>query len=267
MAEPHLESPLSLPTIAGQFSLRGRVALVTGGASGIGLAMAQALAGAGAAVVLCGRRPQPLQQASAALCAAGARADWVAADLADRSGLTALAAASVAPFGAPDIVVHAAGMNHRQPWQQVDDRAWDEQIEVMLSAPFFLSRALVPAMVAKGWGRIIAIASLQSVRAFDHSMPYGAAKGGVVQLVRAMAQAWSAQGITANAIAPGFFPTALTGAVFDDEARLQAIRRQTAVGRTGELADLQGAAVFLASPAAAYITGQTLFVDGGFSAK
>jgi NAD(P)-dependent dehydrogenase (short-subunit alcohol dehydrogenase family) len=163
--------------------------------------------------------------------------------------------------------VHAAGMNRRQPWAQIDDAAWDEQLDVMLAAPFFLSRALVPAMAARGWGRIIVIASLQSSRAFADSLPYGAAKGGVVQLVRAMAEAWSGQGVNANAIAPGFFPTALTGAVFDDEARLQAIRRQTACGRTGELADLQGAAVFLASPAAAYITGQTLYVDGGFSAK
>jgi NAD(P)-dependent dehydrogenase (short-subunit alcohol dehydrogenase family) len=137
----------------------------------------------------------------------------------------------------------------------------------MLAAPFFLSRALVPAMAARGWGRILCIASLQSSRAFANSLPYGAAKGGVVQLVRAMAEAWSAQGINANAIAPGFFPTALTDAVFKDEARLQTIRAQTAVGRAGVLADLQGAALFLTSPASDYVTGQTLYVDGGFTAK
>jgi NAD(P)-dependent dehydrogenase (short-subunit alcohol dehydrogenase family) len=257
----------ALPSIEGLFSLAGRVALVTGGASGIGLSIAQALAGAGARVVLCSRRASVLQQACDALRAAGAEAAFVEGDLADRSALADIAAASAGPFGAPEIVVHAAGMNRRQPWAQVDDAAWDEQIDVMLAAPFFLSRALLPAMAARGWGRIIAIASLQSQRAFADSVPYGAAKGGVVQLVRAMAEAWSPQGITANAIAPGFFPTALTGAVFDDEARVQAIRRQTACGRTGELADLHGAAVFLASPASAYVTGQTLFVDGGFSAK
>ncbi len=257
----------ALPRIDSLFSLQGRVALVTGGASGIGLAIAQALAGAGAKLVLCSRRASLLTQACDGLRAQGAEADFVEADLADRSALPGLAAASAVPFGAPDIVVHAAGMNLRQPWSQVDDAAWDQQIDVMLAAPFFLSKALVPAMAARGYGRIIGIASLQSARAFADSIPYGAAKGGVMQLVRAMAEAWSAQGITANAIAPGFFPTALTGPVFGDEARLQAIRRQTACGRTGELADLHGAAIFLSSPASAYVTGQTLYVDGGFSAK
>ena len=257
----------ALPSIHSLFSLAGRVALVTGGGSGIGLAMARSLAGAGAAVVLCGRRAALLQQACATLQSAGARAAWLAADLADRAGLPDVATASASAFGAPDIVVHAAGLNLRQPWSEVDGEAWDAQLGVMLAAPFFLSRALQPAMAARGWGRILCVASLQSSRAFANSLPYGAAKGGVVQLVRAMAEAWSAQGITANAIAPGFFPTALTGAVFDDPVRLQAIQAQTAVGRTGALADLHGATVFLASAAAAYVTGQTLYVDGGFSAK
>jgi NAD(P)-dependent dehydrogenase (short-subunit alcohol dehydrogenase family) len=257
----------SLPDVARLFSLAGRVALITGGASGIGLTIARALAGAGAAVVLCGRRGDALRAASHELQAAGARAAWVAADLADRSALAGVAEASAAPFGAPDIVVHAAGLNRRQPWADIDNAAWDEQLDVMLAAPFFLSRCLVPAMRAKGWGRIMAIASLQSARAFPDSIPYGAAKGGVVQLVRAMSEAWARHGITANAIAPGFFPTALTAAVYADSARLETLSRQTAAGRNGELADLHGAAVFLASDASAYVTGQTLFVDGGFSAK
>jgi NAD(P)-dependent dehydrogenase (short-subunit alcohol dehydrogenase family) len=256
-----------LPEVGRLFSLAGRVALVTGGGSGIGLAIAQALAGAGAAVVLCGRREVLLAAACQALQAAGAPAAFVTADLADRAALAEVAVASASAFGAPDIVVHAAGMNLRQPPAEIDDAAWNQQIEVMLAAPFFLSRALVPAMAARGWGRIVAIASLQSARAFADSIPYGAAKGGIVQLVRAMSEAWGPQGITANAIAPGFFPTALTGAVFDDPARLHAIRRQTAVDRTGVLADLHGAAVFLSSEASAYVSGQTLFVDGGFSAK
>lgn len=256
-----------LPQIGPLFSLQGRTALITGGASGIGLAVATALAGAGARVVLCSRRAAVLQEACAGLQAQGAQAAWIEADLADRSALAQVASASAAAFGAPDIVVHAAGMNLRQPWADVSDSSWNEQLDVMLAAPFFLSRALVPAMAAQGWGRILCIASLQSERAFANSVPYGAAKGGVMQLVRAMAEAWSTQGITANAIAPGFFPTALTSPVFGDEARLQGIRAQTASGRTGELADLHGAAIFLASPAASYITGQTLYVDGGFSAK
>jgi NAD(P)-dependent dehydrogenase (short-subunit alcohol dehydrogenase family) len=257
----------ALPRIGALFSLKGRTALVTGGSSGIGLALATALAGAGAAVVLCSRRGAPLREACASLQAAGARADSVEADLADRASLADVARAAAQPFGAPDIVVHAAGVNLRQPWAQVDDASWDAQIELMLATPFFLSRELQPEMAQRGWGRVITIASLQSVRAYADSIPYGAAKGGVVQLVRAMAQAWSGQGITANAIAPGFFRTALTDSVFSDAARIETIRAQTAIGRTGEMQDLHGAAVFLASPASGYITGQTLFVDGGISAK
>jgi gluconate 5-dehydrogenase len=122
-------------------------------------------------------------------------------------------------------------------------------------------------MRAQGWGRIINVASLQSVRAFPDGIAYGAAKGGVMQLTRAMAEAWARDGITANAIAPGFFPTALTAPLFADAATAARLAAQTMVGRNGRLADLHGAAVFLASDAAAYVVGQTLFVDGGFSAR
>jgi gluconate 5-dehydrogenase len=121
-------------------------------------------------------------------------------------------------------------------------------------------------MAARGYGRIINIASLQSARAFANGAPYGAAKGGVVQLTRAIAEAWSARGITCNAIGPGFFPTALTAPVFADSNLARTHAARTAIGRNGELADLYGAAVFLASPASAYITGQTLMVDGGYTA-
>ncbi len=119
----------------------------------------------------------------------------------------------------------------------------------------------------KGWGRIINIASLQSARAFENGLAYGASKGGVAQLTRAMAEALSRHGINANVLAPGFFPTELTGAVFSDPVRSEALAKQTAIGRNGELADLAGPAVFLASPASEYVTGQVLYVDGGFTAK
>jgi gluconate 5-dehydrogenase len=121
-------------------------------------------------------------------------------------------------------------------------------------------------MIERGWGRIVNIASLQSVRAFGNSGPYGASKGGIVQLTRAQAEAWSRHGVNANAIAPGFFATALTAPVVDDAARWRALAERTFIGRNGELADLRGTAVFLASRASDYVTGQTIFVDGGFSA-
>ncbi|WP_337876877.1 SDR family oxidoreductase [Elioraea sp.] len=251
-------------TVLDRFRIDGRVALVTGGGSGIGRAIAAALHAAGAAVVLVGRREAVLADAARAL---GGRAAAVAGDVADRSALAALAARAASPFGAPDIVVHAAGLNAREPWQDVTDASWNAQIEAMLAAPFFLSRLLVPAMRDRGWGRILAIASLQSVRAMPDSIPYGAAKGGVAQLTRAMAEAWGRFGITCNAIAPGFFPTALTGPVFADAARAERLAAATCLGRNGRLEDVEGAAVFLCSPASDYVTGQVLFVDGGFTAR
>jgi gluconate 5-dehydrogenase len=154
----------------------------------------------------------------------------------------------------------------RQPFDDVTPDAWDLQIALHLAAPFFLTQALAPAMVERGYGRIINIASLQSTRAFAHSAPYGAAKGGVVQLTRAIAQEWSGRGVTCNAIGPGFFPTDLTAAVFADPALAALHAGKTAIGRNGQLQDLHGATVFLASAASAYITGQTLMVDGGYTA-
>ncbi|AEG93832.1 SDR family NAD(P)-dependent oxidoreductase [Ramlibacter tataouinensis] len=254
-------------TAAPLFDLSGRVAVVTGGASGLGLAAAQALGAAGAAVVLVSRRQAELQGAAQGLQAQGIRAACVAADLTQRQALGDLAGQVSQAFGAPDIAVHAAGVNRRQAADAVDSAAWDEQMELMLAAPFFLSRHLVDAMRRRGWGRVILFGSLQSQRAFADSLPYGAAKGGTVQLARAMAEAWSRDGVNANAIAPGFFPTALTRPVFDDPQRRAAIAQQTAVGRTGRPEDLHGAVVFLASRASDYVTGQTLYVDGGFTAK
>lgn len=247
-----------------RFSLQGRVALVTGGSSGIGLAIAEALHEAGAAVVLCARRADALAEAAERL---GPLVATCVGDVAQRAGLAEVAARAQQPFGPPDIVVHAAGLNARQPWQAVDDAAWDTQIESMLAAPFFLSRHLLPAMRDRGWGRVLTIASLQSMRAMPDSIPYGAAKGGVAQLTRAMAEAWGCFGVTCNAIAPGFFPTALTAPVFADAERAARLAGQTCLGRNGRLEDLHGAAVFLASDASAYVTGQVLAVDGGFLAK
>ena len=171
------------------------------------------------------------------------------------------------PFGSPDILVNAAGVNLRQPVDEISSASWDQTLNINLKTPFFLARALVPGMKARGWGRVINIASLQSERAFSNSLPYGASKGGVAQRTRAMAEAWSAEGINCNAIAPGFFPTELTAAVFDDAERSRELADQTAIGRNGQLADLQGPLLFLASAASDYVTGQVLFVDGGFTAK
>ena len=246
------------------FSLAGKTACVTGASAGIGRTIAGALAGAGAAVVGVARREAELADWVQEVEAAGGRSAALVADVTDGA---ALAPPIAAPFGAPDILVNGAGLNPRQDADEVTPEAWRRTLELNLSAPFFLAQALVPGMRAKGWGRIINIASLQSRRAFAKGIAYGASKGGVAQLTRAMAEAWSRDGITCNAIAPGFFPTELTAAVFADQETAAQHAAQTCIGRNGMLADLVGPAVFLASPAADYVTGQVLYVDGGYTAK
>jgi len=242
------------------FTLEGQVAAVTGASSGIGRRIAQALAAAGARVVAVARRDAPLQALHAETGAVP-----VIADLAATDDWDALALDLSRPHGAPTILVNAAGVNRREPADGVTQAGWDETIRLNLSAPFFLARALVAGF--RGEGAILNIASLQSARAFQNGIAYGASKGGVTQLTRAMAEAWGPRGVRANALAPGFFPTELTQPVFGDPALSARHAAQTCLGRNGELDDIAGPAVFLCSPAARYVTGQVLYVDGGYSAK
>jgi len=246
------------------FSFAGRVACVTGASSGLGRALATALAQAGARVVGVARRTEAL-----AAWRAETEGDTAAltADLSDPASMAVVAARITEPFGAPDILINAAGINTRQMADEVTAEGWQATLDLNLSTPFFLAQALVPAMRARGWGRIVNIASLQTVRAFPSGIAYGASKGGIGQLTRAMAEAWSRSGITANALAPGFFPTEMTGPVFGDPELAARNAEQTCIGRNGELADLIGPALFLCSPASDYVTGQILYVDGGFTAK
>jgi len=246
------------------FDLTGRVACVTGASAGLGRRAAVALAAAGAQVVGVARRAETLQSLKDAL---GDSVAVVVADVAKREGLEALTGAITAPFGPPDILVHAAGINTREAADDVTPDGWDKTLALNLSAPFFISQAMVPAMRAKGWGRIVNFASLQTTRAFPGGIAYGASKAGIGQLTRAMAEAWSPHGITANAIGPGFFPTELTAAVFDDPDRAARNAAQTCVNRNGRLEDIDGPLLFLCSDASSFVTGQVLMVDGGFTAK
>ncbi len=256
-------------TIDQLFCINGRVALVTGGSSGIGRTIAFTLAEAGAAVIHVARQEEGLREAVKDVENINGKAAYVTCDVSDMDALAETAEKSASFFGVPDILVNAAGVNMRQPWEDISSDSWDKQIAINLKAPFFLARHLVPAMKKKGWGKIINIASLQSERAFPNSIPYGASKGGVMQLTRAMAEAWSADesGITCNAIGPGFFKTGLTSDLYNHEQVIDALARQTIIGRNGALDDLKGIAIFLASPASDYITGQTIYLDGGWTAK
>lgn len=246
------------------FDLTGHVACVTGASSGLGRRAAQTLSAAGAKVVAVARRQKELAELVSGDPVSIAA---VQADIADRERVDHLASEISAPFGSPDILVHAAGVNTRQAADDVTSEGWDQTISLNLSAPFFLSQAFVPEMKKQGWGRIVNFASLQTTRAFPGGIAYGASKAGVGQLTRAMAEAWSQFGITANAIGPGFFPTELTQQVFDDPERAARNAAQTCIGRNGRLSDIDGPILFLCSDASQYVTGQVLMVDGGFTAK
>ena len=246
------------------FDLSGRIACVTGASSGLGQQAASALAAAGAQVIGVARRAEALSDWAERI---GPKAATLSADLSERSQIKEIAAQIAIPFGAPDIMVHAAGINTREAADNVTDEGWDITLNLNLAAPFFLSQAVVPDMKAKGWGRIVNFASLQTTRAFPGGVSYGASKAGIAQLTRAMAEAWSGFGINANAIGPGFFPTELTGPVFADAERSARNAAQTCIGRNGDLSDIDGPLLFLCSQASAYVTGQVLMVDGGYTAK
>jgi NAD(P)-dependent dehydrogenase (short-subunit alcohol dehydrogenase family) len=247
------------------FSLTGRVAVVTGGSSGIGAGMAVALAGAGARVVLVARDAGRLGAAADGLCARGGQAAWVSADLADRAGLERAADEAAAAFGPPDILVNCAGINLRPPLASLTVEDWDLTLAVNLTAPFLLGQRFGPLMAARGWGRIINVTSQQASRAFSNSGGYGASKGGLAALTRSQSEAWARSGVCCNSVCPGFVPTRLNAAIAADPERMAAMAARTMTGRNGEPADFAGVAVFLASRASDYVTGQTLYVDGGFS--
>jgi NAD(P)-dependent dehydrogenase (short-subunit alcohol dehydrogenase family) len=249
------------------FSLDGRIAVVTGGSAGIGRAIAGALAHAGARVVVMARGQQRLDETVRELRAAGRSAVAVRSDVGDRAALARAADAAAAEFGEPDILVNSAGINLRSPMDALTTADWDQTIAVNLTAPFLLGQRFGPRMAERGWGRIINIASQQAIRAFGHSGAYGASKAGLVALTRSQSEAWAAHGVCCNAISPGFVATALTAPVASDPVRSAALAARTMAGRNGEAADFEGVAVFLASRASDYVTGQVIFVDGGFSAS
>ncbi|PRH80818.1 dehydrogenase [Streptomyces solincola] len=252
--------------LSGLFSLDGRTALVTGGSSGIGRAIATALARAGARTVLVARGKQELAATADALAAEGCEAAWVSADLATRPGVRAAAEEAAAVYGEPDILVNSAGINLRPPMGELTEDDWDRTMAVNLDAPHLLGRRFGPGMAERGYGRIVHVSSQQAHRAFADSGAYGVSKGGLESLARSQAEAWSAAGVTANTLVPGIVMTPLNARLSADPATVAALAARTLVGRNGMADDFATAAVFLASPASGYVTGQSIFVDGGFSA-
>lgn len=248
--------------MADLFSVEGKIALVTGASSGLGAHCARVLVENGASVVGLSRSIGEFADVSM-----NRGAEFLEADLTDAHEWDALARTVSQCFGAPQILVNAAGVNLRKHADETSAADWETTIALNLTAPFFLAQALVPAMKHQGFGRIVNFASLQSERAFNNGLAYGTTKGGVAQMTRAMAEAWSSTGVNTNALAPGFFPTQLTAPVFGDAATVQRLAQQTCIGRNGQMSDMDGPLLFLCSDASTYVTGQILYVDGGFTAK
>ena len=247
------------------FDLSGRVAVVTGAYRGLGFSIARGLAHAGATVILNGRKPDELAKAAKVLADAGFKADIAVFDITDRAAIATAVNAVIAKHGAIDILVNNAGIQRRGPLVDFPQKEWDEIIATNLTAPFVMSQAVLPGMIAKKRGKIIHVASLMSELARPTVVPYTAAKGGVRQLTRGMAVELAPMGIQVNAIAPGYFATEMNRALIDNAEFDAWVKKRTPAGRWGQPDEIAGLAVFLASPAANYMTGQMLVMDGGMS--
>ena len=247
------------------FDLSGKVALITGAYRGLGFAIAGGLARAGAKVVLNGRRSAELDKAAGKLRDEGFEAHSSVFDVTDRTAVRAGVEAIVAEHGGVDILFNNAGIQRRGPMVDFAAADWDAIIATNLSAPFIVSQAVLPSMIAKKRGKIVHIASLMSDLARPNIIPYTAAKGGVRQLARGMAVELAPHNIQVNAIAPGYFATEMNTALLADQQFTAWVNKRTPAGRWGNPPEIAGLAVFLASPASDYVTGQIMFIDGGMS--
>jgi NAD(P)-dependent dehydrogenase (short-subunit alcohol dehydrogenase family) len=254
------------PTGAAMLRLDGRVAVVLGGTSGIGLALTKGLADAGADVVSTSRRKEHVDEAAAEVEARGRRTLRVPTDVTERPGLESLLAQVVAAFGKVDILVNCAGRTKRVPTLDMADADWDAIIQTNLTGTLRGSQVFGRHMIERGYGRIVNIASLTSFVGFFEVAAYAASKSAVAGLTRALAVEWGPKGVNVNAIAPGVFRTALNSALLDSDRGRELLLR-TPLQRYGKVEELQGACVFLASEAASFVNGQVLAVDGGFLAS
>ena len=249
------------------FSLEGKVAVVTGGTSGIGLALSLGLADAGADVIATARRQQQVDAAANEIEARGRKTIRIASDVGDRASLEKLLAAALETFGKVDILVNCAGMIKRTPTLDLAETEWNNILNVNLTGTLRACQVFGRSMLERGYGRIINIASLNSFVALSEVAAYAASKAGVASLTRSLAVEWSKKGVTVNAVAPGVFRTDLNAQLLDSTPRGQELLMRTPMGRFGKTEELIGAVVYLASDGASFVTGQILVVDGGFLAS
>jgi NAD(P)-dependent dehydrogenase (short-subunit alcohol dehydrogenase family) len=257
------------PTVAQLFDLSGRVALVTGAGSGLGVIFAEALAEAGASVVCIGRRLERVRETADRLAEQGCQSLAISADVTDEAAVAAMIAQTIARFGTLDILVNNAGTAVVGPPETISLADWKRVVDVNLTGVFLCAREAAKAMIAAGTrGRIINIASILGVVASEPvpAAAYDATKGAVVNLTRDLAVHWAPQGILVNAIGPAYFPSEMTEGFLALPEMRREIERRTPLGRIGRPEELKGAVVFFASAASSYVTGQTLYVDGGWTA-
>jgi NAD(P)-dependent dehydrogenase (short-subunit alcohol dehydrogenase family) len=254
----------NLPHVFELFRLDGKCALVTGGSKGLGKVMAQTLAQAGASVVITSRTQVEVESAAAEVAnATGRSVTGYVADVTDAASLAALAE----QVGDVDILVCNAGVNRRGLISELSEEDWDAVIDTNLKGPFLCARQFGPGMAARGWGRILNLGSALSAIAIPGRAPYASSKAGIVNLTRVLALEWATQGVTVNALCPGPFATEMNLPLLEDPEKYQQFVARIPLGRWGELHEIQGAALFLCAPASSYVTGSTLFVDGGWTAQ
>jgi len=245
--------------------LAGKVAVVTGSSRGLGKAIALALAGAGADVVITSRDPAVLTPVAAEIAALGRQALAVKLDVTIEADIRALTARAIERYGRVDILVNNAGMNIRTPATELTWEQWDRVLDTNLKGVFFCSQALAPQMLARGWGRIINIGSATCVNAYPHITAYCASRGGILQMTKSLAAEWGPQGITCNVLAPGWCRTEQTRVLWEDPEWVKTIATRIPVGRIAEPEEMGAAAVFLASECSGYVNGELFLVDGGFT--
>jgi gluconate 5-dehydrogenase len=247
------------------FDLTGKVAVVTGTSRGLGQYLGRALARAGADLIITSRDPDKLKPFQEEVGSLGRRALPLALDVREHESIQAMVSAAIAHYGKIDILVNNAGCNVRKPALDVSWDDWNLILDTNLRGTFFVSQAVARHMVPKKYGRIINIGSVTAVAGYAGLGPYGASRGGVKQLTMSLADDWGIHGITVNCLAPGWFKTAQNAVMYEDKEWVEYLCDRIPLKRPGQPQDLDGAVVFLASDASAYVTGQTLLVDGGIS--
>jgi NAD(P)-dependent dehydrogenase (short-subunit alcohol dehydrogenase family) len=247
------------------FELKGKIAMITGSTRGLGEVSAKALAGAGADIAVCGRNADDMNRVTGEIRDMGRRADGFFIDVTSKESVAEAVGRILESFGRIDILINNAGVNYRVPVLEFPEEEWDLVINTNLKGYFLVAQSVVPQMLKNGYGKVINMSSILGTVGLPNQLAYASAKGGVDQMTKVMAIEWAKQGVRVNAIGPTYFETELVTQIRNDPERFNFINERTPMGRWGYLPELEGAVIFLASPASDFVTGQTIYVDGGWT--